>query len=68
MWQAPTIKVRAGDCRDRFEAQKIKAEIKDHFPFVFIVPDHIESSYKIDCADMKFTGTDSLLILPLINR
>ncbi len=68
MWQAPTIKVRAGDCRDRFEAQKIKAEIKNHFPFVFIVPDHIESDYKIDCADMKFTRTDSLLVRPLINR
>jgi hypothetical protein len=68
MWQAPTIKVRAGDCRDRFEAQKIKAEIKDHFPFVFIVPDHIESNYKIDCSDMKFTRTDALLIRPLIKR
>lgn len=68
MWQAPTIKVRAGDCRDRFEAQKIKAEIKNHFPFVFIVPDHIESNYKIDCVDMEFTRTDSLLISPLINR
>ncbi len=68
MWQAPTIKVRAGDCRTRFEAQKIKSEIKDHFPFVFIVPDHIESNYKIDCEDMKFTKSDSLLILPIRNQ
>ena len=68
MWQAPTIKVRAGDCRNRFEAEKIKNEIKDDFPFVFIVPDHIESPYKIDCEDMKFSKSDSLLILPLRNR
>tara|TARA_Y100000589_G_scaffold25588_1_gene21136 strand:- start:127 stop:669 length:543 start_codon:yes stop_codon:yes gene_type:complete len=68
IWQAPTIKVRAGDCRDRFEAQKIKSEIKDHFPFVFIVPDHIESDYKIDCEDMKFSRLDSILILPLRNE
>ena len=65
MWQAPTIKVRAGDCRNRFEAEKIKDEIKDDFPFVFIVPDHIESPYKIDCDEMKISKSDSVLILPL---
>mgnify|MGYP001235869439 FL=1 len=68
MWQAPTIKVRAGDCRDRFEAEKIKNQIKDDFPFVFIVPDHIESPYKIDCDDMKISKSDSILILPLRNK
>ncbi len=68
MWQAPTIKVRAGDCRNRFEAEKIKNQIKDDFPFVFIVPDHIESPYKIDCDDMKISKSDSLLILPLRNK
>tara|TARA_Y100000589_G_scaffold62407_1_gene53718 strand:+ start:49103 stop:49645 length:543 start_codon:yes stop_codon:yes gene_type:complete len=68
MWQAPTIKVRAGDCRNRFEAEKIKNQIKDDFPFVFIVPDHIESPYKIDCDDMKISKSDSILILPLRNK
>ncbi len=68
MWQAPTIKVRAGDCRNRFEAEKIKNQIKDDFPFVFIVPDHIESPYKIDCDDMEISKSDSILILPLRNK
>lgn len=65
MWQAPTIKVRVGDCRSRFDAEKIKSEIKADFPYVFIVPDHIESPYKIDCEDMKISESDSLLIVPL---
>ena len=68
MWQAPTIKVRAGDCRNRFDAEKIKNEIKDDFPFVFIVPDHIESPYKIDCENMIISKADSLLIAPLRKR
>jgi hypothetical protein len=68
IWQAPTIKVRAGDCRNRFDAEKIKNQIKDDFPFVFIVPDHIESPYKIDCDDMKISKSDSILILPLRNK
>jgi len=65
MWQAPTIKVRVGDCRNRFDAEKIKSEIKDDFPFVFIVPDHIDSPYKIECEDMKISERDSILIAPL---
>ena len=65
MWQAPTIKVRVGDCRTRFEAKKIKNEIKADFPYVYIVPNHIESQYKIDFEDMKISESDSLLILPL---
>lgn len=65
MWQAPTIKVRAGDCRNRFAAEEIKSKIKDDFPFVFIVPDHIESPYKVDCDDMIISESDSLLIAPL---
>lgn len=65
MWQAPTIKVRVGDCRTRFEAEKIKNEIKADFPYVYIVPNNIESKYKIDCEDMKISESDSLLILPL---
>lgn len=65
LWQPPTLKVRAGDCRSRFDAEKIKSEIKADFPFVFIVPDHITSRYKIDCEDMVISETDSLLIAPL---
>jgi hypothetical protein len=65
MWQAPTIKVRAGNSRTRFEAEKIKNQIKDDFPFVFIVPDQIDSPYKIECEDMFISKIDSLLILPL---
>jgi len=68
LWQPPTLKVRAGDCRTRFEAEKIKSEIKQDFPFVFIVPDHIESPYKIDCEEMEISESDSLLILPLRNQ
>ena len=68
IWKAPTIKVRVGDCRSRFEAEKIKDEIKDFFPFVLIAPDHIESPYKIDCDDMRITKSDSILILPLRNK
>lgn len=65
VWQAPTIKVRVGDCRTRFEAEKIKNEIKADFQYVYIVPNHIESKYKIDCEDMEISQSDSLLILPL---
>jgi hypothetical protein len=68
MWQAPIIKVRSGDCRDRFEAEKIKSQIKDDFPFVFIVPDHIESLYSIDCDDMNISRSDSILIIPLRDK
>ena len=64
-WQPPTLKVRAGDCRSRFEAEEIKSKIKDDFPFVFIVPEHITSSYQIDCEDMDINKSDSLLIVHL---
>lgn len=65
IWQPPTLKVRAGDCRSRFQAEEIKSKVKDDFPFVFIVPDHINSNYKIDCDDMIINKSDSLLILLL---
>lgn len=52
MWQAPSIKVRAGNCRTRFEAEAIKRRIEKDFPFVFIVPDFIESPYQIECEEM----------------
>lgn len=64
-WQPPTLKVRAGDCRTRFEAEEIKHQIKDDFPFVFIVPDFINSMYKIDCEEMFFSKTDSILSVNL---
>ena len=64
-WQPPTLKVRAGDCRSRFEAEEIKSKIKDDFPFVFIVPEHITSSYQIDCEGMVINKSDSLLIVHL---
>ena len=64
-WQPPNLKVRAGDCRTRFEAEAIKNKIKDDFPFVFIVPEYIESIYKIDCEEMMINKSDSLLIVHL---
>lgn len=60
MWQPPSLKVRAGDCRTRFEAERIKRMIENDFPFVFIVPDHIDSPYKIDCEDMIVAPSDTL--------
>lgn len=56
MWQAPSIKVRAGNCRTRFEAEAIKQRIEKDFPFVFIVPDFIESPYQIDCEKMLISS------------
>lgn len=61
MWQPPSLKVRAGDCRTRFEAEEIKKMIESDFPFVFIVPDHIKSSYEIPCEDMVISPIDSVL-------
>ena len=68
IWQPPAIKVRAGDCRTRFEAQKIRNQVKDLFPSVFIVEDRIKLPYETDCSDMKISKSDSLLILPLRNK
>jgi hypothetical protein len=65
VWQPPTLKVKAGDCRTRFQAEEIKNKVKDDFPFVFIAPDHITSAYKIDCEDMIINKSDSLLIVLL---
>lgn len=49
IWDAPSHKVRVGNCRNRFQAEAIKALIKEDFPFIFIVPDFIDSPYKVDC-------------------
>lgn len=67
-WEAPTIKVRAGDCRNRFEAEAIKQQIKKDFPYVFIVPDYIKTAYQVDCEDLKLTKTDSVLVNSVRNK
>lgn len=53
IWEAPSYKVRVGDCRNRFAAEAIKAKIKTDFPFIFVVPDYISSPFKVDCEEMK---------------
>lgn len=53
VWDPPSHKVRVGNCRNRFEAEKIKAQIKEDFPFIFIVPDYIASPYAVDCQKLK---------------
>ncbi len=53
IWDAPSHKVRVGNCRNRFEAEAIKEEIKEDFPFIFIVPDFIETPFIKDCEDNK---------------
>ena len=52
MWQPPSLKVRAGNCRSRFEAEGIKKFIEADFPFAFIVPDYIETDLMLDCDKM----------------
>lgn len=49
LWDPPSLKVRVGNCRNRFEAEAIKNQIKEDFPFLFIVSDFIESPYQVDC-------------------
>ena len=53
IWDAPSHKVRVGNCRNRFEAEAIKEAIKEDFPFIFIVPDFIETPFIKDCAENK---------------
>ena len=60
MRQPPSIKVRVGDCRDRFEAEKIKAEIIKEFPGAFIVPDYIQTPYLLDCEEMEASDSTSV--------
>jgi len=52
LWQPPSLKVRTGNCRTRFEAEGIKRLIEKDFPFVFIVPDYIDTTMMVDCDDM----------------
>ena len=49
LWEPPSIKVRVGNCRNRFEAEAIKNKIKEDFPFLFVVNDFIESPYQVEC-------------------
>ena len=60
MWQPPSLKVRAGNCRSRFEAHGIKKLIESDFPFVFIVPDHIETDLMLDCDKMILSNKENL--------
>ena len=53
IWDAPSHKVRVGNCRNRFEAEAIKEEIKEDFPFIFIVVDFIETPFIKDCDENK---------------
>ncbi|MFT6716239.1 MAG: hypothetical protein ACJA0Q_000873 [Saprospiraceae bacterium] len=53
IWDPPSYKVRVGNCRNRFEAEQIKSKIKEDFPFIFIVPDFIDSPFKVGCKDLK---------------
>ena len=53
LWDPPSHKIRVGDCRTRYEAEAIKAQIKGVFPGVFIVNDYIDSPFAIDCEDME---------------
>ena len=41
-YQQPNFKVRIGDYRSRFEAQKFLKEIESNFPGSFIVPDDVK--------------------------
>lgn len=52
LWQPPSLKVRTGNCRNRFEAEAIKKLIEKDFPFVFIVPDYIETTLMVNCEEM----------------
>lgn len=60
LYQPPSIKVRAGNCRTRFEAEALKSLIEKDFPFVFIVPDYIESDFSIECDDMILPAEEKL--------
>ena len=53
VWEPPSMKVRAGNCRSRFEAEGIKKHIEANFPFVFIVENnYIKTDLMLDCDKM----------------
>ena len=39
---APNFRVRVGDLRDKLPAEKLRADLKDEFPGLYVVPDDIE--------------------------
>lgn len=41
IYKQPTFRVRVGDFRNRFEAQKLLNELKAQYPSSFIVPDEV---------------------------
>lgn len=41
-YQQPNFKVRVGDFRNRFEAQKFLKQIDGQYPTMFIVPDEVK--------------------------
>lgn len=45
IWQTPNFKVRVGDYRDRFEAQKYLVLYKVDYPSAFVVKDEIEVKF-----------------------
>jgi hypothetical protein len=49
LWEAPSYKVRVGDCRTKFEAEQLKKLIQVNFPFCFVVPDYIDTYYIPNC-------------------
>jgi hypothetical protein len=53
IWDPPSYKVRVGNCRNRMQAEEIKSKIKEDFPFIFIVPDFIDSPFKVECETIE---------------
>ncbi|MFM7023483.1 MAG: SPOR domain-containing protein [Flavobacteriales bacterium] len=49
IWEQPNWKVRVGNCRTKFEAEKLKKEIQANFPNCFVVVDYIDTIYLEDC-------------------
>ncbi len=49
IWDAPSHKLRVGNCRNRFDAEEIKKLIQNEYASIFIVPDFIDSPFKLDC-------------------
>lgn len=48
-WEAPSYRIRVGDCRTKFEAEQLKKLIQASFPYCYVVPDYIDSYYITNC-------------------
>lgn len=44
-YEAPNLKLRAGNFRNPLEAQYLFFKLKDEFPYLFIVPDKVEARF-----------------------